>query len=79
METRNITFNLPTELIREAKVYAARHDTNMNVMVRELLQEMLGRERRIASATDQLLALASQGPYFSADLKTIHRDDLYER
>ena len=30
METRNITFSLPTSLIRKAKVYAAWHDTTIN-------------------------------------------------
>ena len=44
METRNITLSLPVALIRQAKVYAAQHDTTINTLVRELLQEALSRE-----------------------------------
>jgi plasmid stability protein len=79
VETRNITFSLPTDLVRRAKVYAAEHDTTINSLVRELLQEMVTREGRQRAAADRLLALAYRGPYFSADPSSIRREELHER
>jgi plasmid stability protein len=76
---RNITFSLPADLIREAKIYAARHDTTVNSLVRELLTEALSRESREHAAVERLLKLASHGPYSSVDPGSIRREDLYER
>ena len=79
MDSRNITFHLPVELVRQAKIYAAEHDTSVNSLVKELLQEKLSREARARTAAARLLALAQEGPYFSGDLRLIKREDLYER
>ncbi len=79
METRNITFSLPADLVRQAKVYAAEHDITVNALVRELLREALIREGRARAAADRLLALADQGPYFTADPGSIRREELHER
>jgi plasmid stability protein len=78
VQTRNITFNLPTEIIRQAKIYAAEHDTTINALVRELLQDMVGGESRARSAAGRLLALADRGPYFTGDPGAIRREDLHE-
>ncbi|HXB73347.1 MAG TPA: hypothetical protein VNY05_34230 [Candidatus Acidoferrales bacterium] len=77
--TRNITLSLPSPLIRQAKVYAAEHDTTINTLVRELLQEALSRDDRARSAADRLLAIAHGGPYFTIDPGSISREELHER
>ena len=79
MDNRNITFSLPSDLIRKAKVYAAEHDTTVNTLVRDLLQDALGCESRVQAAAGRLLGLADHGPYFAADPGSIRREDLYER
>jgi len=79
VDLRNITFSLPAELVRQAKVYAAEHDTTVNALVRELLQEALMRQGRARVAAVRLLALADQGPYFTTDPSSIPREELYER
>ena len=79
MKNRNITFNLPAELIRKAKIYAAEHDTTINALVRERLEEVLTERERIRAAADRLLALAERGPYFSTDPASIRREELHER
>jgi hypothetical protein len=79
VETRNITFSLPADLVRQAKVYAAEHDITINSLVRELLQEKLSREGRSRAAADRLLGLAERGPYFTTDPGSIRREDLHER
>ena len=76
---RNITFSLPVDLVRQAKVYAAEQDTTVNALVRELLLEALVRQGRARAAADRLLALADQGPYFTSDPGSIPREELYER
>jgi hypothetical protein len=77
--TRNITLSLPVELIRSAKVYAAEHDTTINTVVRELLEEKLARDERIRAAGRRLLELAERGPYSEVDPGSISRDELHER
>jgi plasmid stability protein len=77
--TRNITFHLPDDLLREAKVYAAQHDTSVNALVKALLEEKLGKQARYRAAALRLLELAQNGPYFTADPSTIRREDIYDR
>jgi plasmid stability protein len=79
VSSRNITFNLPADLIRQAKIHAAERDTTVNALVRELLQEALTRDGRARAAADRLLALADRGPYFTTDPGSIRREELYER
>ena len=79
MDARNITFNLPSDLIRKAKVYAVEHDTTINTLVRELLQDALERENRLQAAVGRLLVLADRGPYFKTDPGSIPRERMYER
>jgi len=79
VETRNITFSLPADLIRNAKIYAAGHDTTVNALVRELLTEALSRESRERAAAERLLALANRGPHSAVNPASIRREDLYER
>jgi plasmid stability protein len=79
METRNITLSLPATLIRQAKIYAAEHDTTINALVRELMQEALSREDKARQAAARFLEIANRGPYFTTDPGSIRREDLHER
>ncbi len=79
VEKRNITLSLPADLIRRAKIYAAEHDTSVNTLVWELLQDALSREDRADRAVARLLELAAAGPYSSVDPGSIRRQDLYDR
>jgi plasmid stability protein len=76
---RNITFKLPADLLTKAKVYAAQHDTTVNGMVRELLEEKLNSDEQAKAAARRILASAAEGPYFSADLRSFTRDSYHER
>ena len=79
MTGRNVTFHLPVDLIRQAKIYAAEHDTTVNAVVRELLEEKVSTEARMRAAADRFLQLASRGPYSSVNPGSISREELYER
>jgi plasmid stability protein len=77
---RNITFNLPADLIRQAKIYAAEHDTTINALVRELLREKLSSDKRARTAAKRLLELAQSGTLQSTvNPGSIRREELYER
>ena len=79
METRNLTVNLPAELIRQAKIYAAENSTTLNRVVRELLEETVQRRKREKEAVHRLIELAKQGPYSDIDPSSIKRENIYER
>lgn len=53
----------------------AEHDTTVNRLVRELLQEALSRDSRARAAAERLLAVADRGPYFTADPGAISREE----
>jgi hypothetical protein len=76
---RNITFSLPGDLVRQAKVYAAQHDTTMNALVKEVLEEKLGQEDRARAATKRLLEIARNGVSSPVDPSSIRREEIYDR
>jgi plasmid stability protein len=78
MANRNITLSLPVDLIRQAKVYAAQHDTTVNALVRELLQEKLSPEERARAATKRILEIARNGVSSPVDPGSIRREEIYE-
>lgn len=79
METRNLTLNLPKELVRKAKVYAAQHDTSVNSLVRELLEEKVSGKETVLAAGKRILEISKRGPHSSEDISAFRREDLYER
>jgi len=79
VETRNVTFNLPSDLVRQAKIYAAEHDTTVNALVRALLQEKVTGEGRARAAAERVLQIAESGPHSAVDPSSIRREDLHER
>jgi plasmid stability protein len=79
VNVRNVTFSLPAELIRQAKVYAAEHETSVNAIVRELLDEKLSSDARARAAADRILQIAQRGPCSPVDPGSVRREELYER
>ncbi len=76
---RNLTLRLPVDLIRQAKIHAAQHDTTVNAYVRKLLEESLSRDQCARDAGDRLLELAEQGPWPDFDPGSVSRDEIHER
>jgi hypothetical protein len=56
METRNITLSLPEEVLREAKVVAARRGTSVSALLAGALSELVERESGYAAARERSLA-----------------------
>jgi plasmid stability protein len=79
MTKRNLTLNLPADLIRKTKLEAAEHGKSLNAFVRELIEERVSREDRTRTALDRLLALTENGPVVQGDPRSINRNELHER
>ncbi len=79
MVKRNITLSLPSDLIRQAKVYAAEHDTTVNRLVKELLNETLAHDNHAQAGSTRFLELAELGPYSTVDPGMIAREEMHER
>ena len=80
MESRNITLSLPEELLREAKVVAARRGTSVSALLAGALSELVERESGYATARERSLAVLGG----DRDLGTKGkigwgRDELHER
>ena len=78
MANRNLTLSLPIDLIRQAKVFAAEHDTTVNALVRELLEEKLSPAERARAAGRRILEIARNGVSSPVDPGSIRREEIYE-
>ncbi|MBV9223712.1 MAG: hypothetical protein JO185_08080 [Acidobacteriaceae bacterium] len=76
-QTRNITFHLPIDLIRRAKVVAAERDTSLNTLVREALAQVVDRSDEYRQAGERLLAPTAEGLF---EIPTVRwsREELYD-
>ena len=79
MADRNLTLNLPTELIRQTKVRAAEEGKSITAFVRELLEERVSGEAKTRAAARRFIALARRGPSSHVNPASIRRKDLYDR
>lgn len=70
METRNVTLSLPEEVLREAKVLAARRGTSVSALLAGALSELVEGESGYAAARERSLATMEEG----RDLGTGGRD-----
>lgn len=80
MENRNITLSLPDEVLREAKVVAARRGTSLSALLAGALTELVERESGYAAAKARSLASLGKGRDLGTG-GTIRwgRDELHER
>jgi plasmid stability protein len=74
----NLTITLDADILREARVYAARKDTSVNQLVREYLEGLVAQETRHAEKLKALDELMERGIGLVGEI-TWNRDDLYRR
>lgn len=80
METRNITLSLPEEMLREAKVVAARRGTSVSALLAGALAELVERESGYAVARERNLAALGGGRDLGIGGEIRWgRDELHER
>ena len=76
-KSRNITFHLPADLIRRAKVLAAERDTSLNSLVREALVQVVDPCDEYREAGERLLAPSARG-LFAMPAVRWSREELYD-
>ena len=76
-KVRNITFSLPVDLLRRAKVLAAENDISLNMLVKDALTEAVDRSAEYRVAGERLLELARK-PLFEMPDQVWNRSELHE-
>ena len=77
MANRNITLSMPEELIRRAKIEAAKRDLSISALAREALERELRVKDDAIRAGRRFLELAKKHPIEMPE-KIWKREDLYE-
>lgn len=75
---QNITLRLEKELIRRARVVAAKKDTSISNMLREELARVVNEAERYEQAKKSVLADLDVGFHFGGNLRA-SREELHER
>ena len=75
--SRNITFSLPEELLRKAKILAAQRDISLNALVRETLENTVSGRDRARRAGARLLR-QTKSPLYDFVPGTWDRASLHE-
>lgn len=79
MATRNITLSMPEELVRRAKILAARHDTSVSGLVARLLEQLVGDVRDYDEVAARERLLMREGSGLRVGEITWSRDEVHER
>lgn len=75
--TRNITLSIDEEVVRAVRIYAAKHDTSLNALVREYLTDLATRDDRREIARRRLIELSKRSTAEMGSYKW-NREDLYD-
>ena len=74
---RNVTFSLPVDLLRRAKMLAAENDISLNALVKDALTQAIDRSVEYRAAGERLLELARKPMYETPD-QIWDRSELHE-
>ena len=78
MRRLNVTLAIEEELLQAARAVAAQRQTSVNEMVRQYLEQVVGKERRRHAAWERIQGLLEQPPVVLGGPRP-SRDDLHER
>lgn len=80
MSNRNITLSLPDETLRAAKVLAAKRETSVSALLREVLEALVREESGYEQARKEFMRVGEQGFDLGTNGRTSWtRDELHER
>lgn len=74
---RNLTVSLPNDLIRSAKVLAAKQGASLNALIREDLEKMVRAEKNYQESLEWILKTARKGLY-RVPKRRVSRTELYD-
>jgi plasmid stability protein len=75
---KNITLSIDEAVLEQARVYAAKHKTTVNRLVREHLQQLVQTDQRAEGAREALLRLIDESPGRLGPGWKWNREDAYE-
>lgn len=75
---RNLTLNLPVNLIRDAKVQAAERNMSLNAWIQEAIDHTMRFKRDRIAAGERFLNASSEG-LMKLPRKRLQREELYDR
>ena len=75
---QNITISLEHQMLRKAKILAAKHGTSISGLLAEQIEVLVGEEEAYEQAERQALALLDQGFHMGGMIRA-SRDELHER
>ena len=78
VKKRNLTLNLPADLIHEAKVHAAERNMSLNAWIQEAIDHTMRFKRDRIAAGEKFLNASSSG-LLKLPRKRLKREELYER
>jgi hypothetical protein len=75
---QNLTISLERQIIRKAKILAAKRGTSISGLLAEQIELLVGEEEAYEHAERQALALLDQGFHMGGIIRA-RRDELHER
>jgi plasmid stability protein len=79
VETRNVTITLDDETARWARIEAARRDTSVSRLIRDLLRTYMASERSYERAMEEYLADRPSGAISRPGTVYPRREELHDR
>ncbi|HEY6249226.1 MAG TPA: hypothetical protein VI685_04660 [Candidatus Angelobacter sp.] len=77
-EKQNVTVSLSKEVLKKAKILAARRDTSISGLLAQEIELLVSNEEAYECAERQALALLDQGFHLGGVIRAT-RDELHER
>jgi len=78
MQKQNITISVDKDVLRKAKVLAARHDTSISGLLSRQIESLVGHEEAYERARSEAMKLLEKGFHLRGARRT-SRDELHER
>ena len=74
----NVTLSIEQEDLKQARILALQQGSSLNAVIREFIQNYIGRNQHYQQVTERILEKANSSQYRS-DGKLHLREELYER
>lgn len=75
---QNITFSIDKDLIKKGKILAAKRETSLSGLLRDLIKQSIEEEESYEVAKKNALEILSKGFHMGGEI-TYSRDSLHER
>jgi len=78
MQKQNITLSVDKEVLRKARVLAARRDTSISGLLSQQIEALVGQEEAYERARSEAMKLLEKG-FHLGGARRASRDELHER